>query len=92
MNDYRRSWLWFAAALSFIVGFILVMNNSAAGWVFFILGLVYIGTLTRTGQELAASNTSIRWGLIILTIVLVLFIIVVGGFFLSLALSWNAPT
>ncbi len=89
MHNRQRTWIWLAAALSFVVGLILVLNDSAAGWIFFIIGLSYIGTSTRAGQAWAASNPSlVRWGLIGVTLLLVLLLLlllllVVGAVFLS---------
>jgi hypothetical protein len=62
------------------VGLIFVLNDSAAGWVFFIIGLSYIGASTRSGQAGAAPNPSlIRWELIGVTVLLVLLVVVVVG-------------
>jgi hypothetical protein len=68
-----------AAAVSFIVGLILVLIDSGAGWFLIIMGIIYIGTSTRAGQGLAASNPSlVRWGLGGVTLLLVLLAVVVG--------------
>jgi hypothetical protein len=65
--------------VSFIVGLALVWNDSGAGWFLIIMGIVYIGVSTRAGQGLAASNPSlVRWGLIGVTLLLVLLAVVVG--------------
>ena len=83
MQNRQRTWLWLAAAISFIVGLILVLNDSGAGWFLIIMGFVYIGTSTRAGQAMAASNPSlVRWGLIGVTLLLVLLVVVVGAIFL----------
>ena len=80
MHDRQRAWLWLAAAVSFIVGFVLVLNDSGAGWVLVIMGMIYIGASTRAGQGLAASNPSlVRWGLVGITLLLVLLAVVVGA-------------
>jgi hypothetical protein len=80
MQNRTRAWLWAASAISFIAGFIFVLMDSAAGWFFIIMGIVYIGASTRAGQEAAASNPSLGWwGLIAGTLVLVLLVIVVGA-------------
>jgi len=72
-----------AAAVSFVVGFILVLSDSGAGWLLIILGMSYIGVSTRAGQAWAASNPSlVRWGLIGGTLLLVLLAVVVGAVFL----------
>ena len=83
MNNSQRAWLWAAAAFSFIVGLILVLNDSAAGWMFIIIALTYLGASTRRGQAWAASNPSLgRWGLIGVTLLFVLLVVVIGAVFL----------
>jgi hypothetical protein len=44
MHNRQRALIWSAAvaAMSFVVGLILVLNDSAAGWIFFIIGLSYL--------------------------------------------------
>jgi len=80
MYNRQRAWLWFSAAVSFIVGLILVMNDSSAGWFLVIMGIIYIGVSTRAGQGWAASNPNLaRWGLVGLTVLLVLLTILVGA-------------
>ena len=65
MQNRQRVWFWLAAAALFVVGFILVMNDSTAGWFLIILGITYLGASTRAGQSWATSNPSIaRWGLL----------------------------
>ena len=44
MDNRKKVWLWLSAAISFITGFILVLNDSGAGWFLIIMGIVYIGT------------------------------------------------
>ena len=56
MNKNQQTWLWLSAIVSFAVGFILVMNDSGAVWFFIIMGMVYIGSLTRPGQTWAEAN------------------------------------
>jgi hypothetical protein len=80
MHNRQRAWIWSAAAVSFVVGFILVLNDSGAGWFLVIMGMIYIGASTRAGQGLAASNPSlVRWGLVGVTLLLVLLAVVVGA-------------
>ena len=80
MHSHQRAWLWLAAAVSFVVGFILVLSDSGAGWFLVIMGIIYIGASTRAGQGLAASNPSlVRWGLVGVTLLLVLLAVVVGA-------------
>jgi hypothetical protein len=63
--------------VSFVVGFILVLNDSGAGWLLIIMGIMHIGASTRAGQGLAASNPSlVRWGLVGVTVLLVLLAVV----------------
>ena len=84
MHNRQRVWLWLSAAVSFIVGFILVLNDSGAGWFLIIMGFIYLGTSTRAGQTWAASNPSLaRWGLVGITLLLVMLAIVVGAVLLS---------
>jgi hypothetical protein len=80
MYNRQRAWLWLSAAVSFLVGLILIMNDISAGWVFVIMGIIYIGVSTRGGQGWAASNPRFaRWGLIVLALLLVLLTILVGA-------------
>ncbi len=63
MQSSNRIWLWLSAAVSFVVGFLLVSNDSAAGWFLIMMGIIDIGVSTRAGQGLAASNPGwVRWG------------------------------
>jgi hypothetical protein len=83
MHNRQRTWIWLAAALSFVVGLIFILNDSTAGWIFFIIGISYLGVSTRAGQVRAASNPSlVRWGLIGAALLLVLLVVVVGAVFL----------
>lgn len=80
MYNRQRAWLWLSAAVSFIVGLILVLNDTSAGWFLVLMGIVYIGVSSRAGQGWAASNPRFaRWGLIVLTLLLVLLVVVVGA-------------
>jgi hypothetical protein len=80
MQNRQRAWLWLGAAVSFIVGLILVLSDSGAGWFLIIMGIIYIGASTRAGQGLAASNPSLaRWALVGVTLLLVLLAVVVGA-------------
>ncbi len=80
MHKRQSTWLWLSAAVSFVVGFILVLNDSGAGWFLIIMGIIHIGAATRAGQGLAASNPSlVRWGLVGVTLLLVLLTVVVGA-------------
>lgn len=79
MHNRKRIWLWLSAAVSFVVGFIFVLNDSSAGWFFIIMGIIYIGISTRAGQGLSASKPNlIKWGLISGTLLLILLAIVIG--------------
>lgn len=80
MKDHRINWNWAAAALSFVVGLALVLNDSAAGWVFLILGIGYLGIATRAGDRWAAAHPSLaKWGLVVVTVLLILLIVIVGA-------------
>ena len=80
MDNRKKVWLWLSAFISFITGFILVLNDSGAGWFLIIMGIVYIGTLTRLGQTWVESNPRLtQWGLIGVTVLLVILIFVAGA-------------
>ena len=80
MSNRPRAWLLSAAVLAFVVGLILVISGSAAGWFFFILTPVYLGASTRAGQTWATSNFRlVRWSLIGVTLLLVILAFVVGA-------------
>jgi hypothetical protein len=80
MGDRQRTWLWLSAAVSFIVGFIFVLNDSGAGWFLIVMGIIYLSFLTRAGQRLAGSNpVYVRWGLVGVTLLVVLLAVVVGA-------------
>ena len=79
MDNRQKTWLWISAAASFFVGILLVWNDSGAGWFLIIMGIAYLGALTRPGQEWAASNPGpTRWGIIGVTLLLVLLAIIAG--------------
>jgi hypothetical protein len=80
MLNRQKVWLWLAAVISMVVGFVLVLKDSGAGWFLIIMGIVDIGASTRAGQGLAPSNPSlVRWGLIGVTLLLILLAVVVGA-------------
>jgi len=80
MNKNSKTWLWLSAIVSFIVGFILVLNDSGAGWFLIIMGIVFISGTTQAGQTWAESNPRLtRWGLIGATALLVLLVVVAGA-------------
>ena len=79
MDNRQKTWLWISAAVSFIAGILLVWKDSGAGWFLIIMGIAYLGVLTRPGQEWAASNPGLtRWGFIGVTLLLVLLAIIAG--------------
>ena len=80
MQNRRRAWLWFSAAVLFLVGFILVLNDSGAGWFLIIMGLVDVGVLARPDQGLTASRPGpVRRGLVSVLVLLVLLSVVVDA-------------
>ena len=80
MDNRQKIWLGLSAVISFITGLIFVLNDSGAGWVFIIMGIIYIGRLTRTGQTWAEANPRLtRWGLIGITVLLALLVAVAGA-------------
>ena len=83
MHNRQRIFIWLAVVTSFVASLLFVLNGSVAGWVFFVIGISYIGMSTRAGQAWAASNPSLaRWVLIGATFPLVLLVLVVGAVFL----------
>ena len=78
MINKQRTWLWLAAAVSFIVGIALVMNdNSGAGLFLILLGIINLVASTRTGQGLVSSNPKlVRWGLVGLVVLLILLLVI----------------
>jgi hypothetical protein len=83
MDNRQKVWLWAAAALSFVVGLIFIWNDSAAGWIFLVLGLMYLGVSLRAGQKLGSSAPSlVRWALVGVFVLLILLVVVVGAVFL----------
>ena len=78
MINKQRTWLWLAAAVSFIVGIALVMNdNSGAGLFLIILGIINLGASTRAGQGLVSSNPKlVRWGTVGLVVLLILLLVI----------------
>ena len=80
MSNRQKTGLRISAAVLFIVGFVLVMNDSSAGWFLIILGITYLGVSARTGQAWAASNSSLaKWGLVGVTLLLILLAVVVAA-------------
>ncbi len=83
MNASTQVWLWLSAAVSLIAGFLLVMNDRSAGWFLIIMGIIDIGATTRAGRGLASLDRGmIRWGLIAVTLLLVLLVLIAGAVFL----------
>ena len=79
MKDRQIAWLWISAAVLFVVGFVLVMSDSSAGWFLIILGVTYLGLSTRAGQTWSSSNPHLaRSVLIASTVLLVLLALIVG--------------
>ena len=75
MRNHQRAWLWLSAAVSLVVGFILVLNDSGAGWFLIILGITDTGASTRADQGLTASSPNlVRWGLVGITLLLVVIV------------------
>jgi hypothetical protein len=80
MLKRQRVWLWVAAIVSMVVGLILVLNDSGAGWFLILMGIIDIGVSTRAGQGLIASNSGlVRWGLVGVTLLLIILVVVVGA-------------
>ena len=84
MNNHERIWIWSAAALSFVVGAVLVFSGTSAGWLFFIIGIGYLAAASRAGREwFSPKNAALaRWGLVAATVLLVVLVVVVAAVFL----------
>jgi hypothetical protein len=84
MDNRQRTWIWIGAAISFVVGLMLLMNDSSAAGLFLILlGIGSLATLTRAGQTWAGSNPGLaKWGLIAIPVLVVLLVVIVGALFL----------
>lgn len=84
MDNRQKTWIWLGAAVSFAVGVLLVMSDSSAAGIFLILlGIGSLAALTRSGQMLAASNPGLaKWGLIAISVLVVLLAVIVGALFL----------
>jgi hypothetical protein len=80
MKNSQKTWLWLSAIVSFAMGFILVLNDSAAGWFLIIMGIVYLGSLTRPGQAWTEANPRLtRWAFFGVTVLLVLIVAITGA-------------
>jgi hypothetical protein len=83
MDNRQRTWIWIGAALSFVVGLLLIMNDSSAAGLFLILlGMGSLATLTRVGQTWAGSNPSLaRSGFIAIPVLVVALVVILGALF-----------
>lgn len=70
MGNSRTVWLWLAAAASLAVGLVFIFNNSSAGWLLIVLGIVYMGLLARPGAP-AVSARLIVGGLVAAAVLLI---------------------
>ena len=84
MDNRQKTWIWLGAAMSFIVGLLLLLNDSSAAGIFLILlGIGSLATLTRGGQTWAGSNPGLaKWGLITIPVLVALLAVIVGALFL----------
>jgi hypothetical protein len=80
MNKQDKIWLWITAVVSILMGVVLVINDSDAGWFLIILGLTYIATSMRAGQKWTSSNLNLaHWGLIGVTVLAFLLVVVAAA-------------
>jgi hypothetical protein len=84
MDNRQRTLIWIGAAMSFVVGLLLIMRDSSAAGLFLILlGIGSLATLTRAGQTWAGSNPSLaKWGLIAIPVLVALLVVILGALFL----------
>ena len=84
MDNRQKTWIWLGAAVSFVVGVMLLMkDSSAAGMFLILLGIGSLATLTRSGQTWAGSNPALaKWGLMAVSALVVLLAVIVGALFL----------
>ena len=59
-----RSWR-ISGIVFFATGLTLIVLDSGAGWVFFILGLSYLGRSTRQGDDWASMNPQLARALVV---------------------------
>ena len=52
MSRSDKLWLWVTAVSSIVMGYVLVLNDTAAGWFLIFLGLTYIFALSRDWSEM----------------------------------------
>ncbi|HSB91192.1 MAG TPA: DUF333 domain-containing protein [Anaerolineales bacterium] len=79
MENRQRNWLLLSAVASFVAGVFLVWKDSGAGWFLILLGIIDLGASARAGRASMEPNPrALRWGLIGVTLMLVLLAGVVG--------------
>jgi len=80
MHNRQRTWLWLSIAVSLVVGFILILNDSSAGWFLIIMGIIYLGASTRLGHGFDAANPRlVKWSLVGVALLIVLLAVVLGA-------------
>lgn len=80
MNTSPQVGLWIAGAGALIAGFLLVMNDSTAGWFLIIMGMIDIGATTRPARAWPALDRGMtRWGLVAVTLLLGLLVLLAGA-------------
>jgi hypothetical protein len=84
MNKTDKLWLWITAAVSIVLGFVLVLNNTLAGWFLIFLGLMYIAASAGIGQKWITSRENLAHkGLVGATLLTVMLVAVgVAGYLL----------
>jgi hypothetical protein len=77
MNKKSKNLVMEAAVVSILAGVLLVLKDSGAGWFLIIMGIIYLGALTRPGQRLAVANPNpVRWALVSVSLLSVLVLII----------------
>jgi len=80
MDHHQKTAIWLGAALGFVVGLLLLMNdNSAAGIFLLLLAIGSLAHLPYGGHTWAVSHSGlVKWGLVAVPILAAILAIIVG--------------
>ena len=86
MMGNQRLLLWLSAAVALVVGLVLVMQDSGAGWFLIIVGIIDIGLAAGANRGLPAANQRVtRLGLISAALLLIVLIMIAVAVYLARA-------